>query len=111
MKSVTIRQALQRVADYPEPNTDVYLQLPAHELICRTLFQIANRPDPSVRGSMTRANTARKIILDRLGGRRRSGTRPVSSLAAELDFIDLTGVEVASGPAEETAPDEDQGSD
>ena len=31
-----------------------------HELIARTLFDIANKPDANVRGSMTRANKARQ---------------------------------------------------
>lgn len=105
MKSMTIRQALQHVANYPEPITDEVLQIPAYELISRTLFEIANRPDHRVRGSVTRSNTARKMILDRLGGRRRAGTKPVTNLEVELDFIDLTGVggEITNGEPEPEA--------
>ena len=76
MKGVTIRQALQHVADYPEPVTDEVINTHVHELVCRTLFDIANRPDAGVRGSMTRANRARKMVLDRMAGRRRAGTKP-----------------------------------
>jgi hypothetical protein len=71
MKPVSIRQALQHVADYPEPVDDVVLNMPVHECVARALFDIANRPDQSVRGSMSRANKARKMIMDRLAGKRR----------------------------------------
>lgn len=91
MKPVTIRQALQHVADYPEPVDDVVLNMPVHECIARALYDIANRPDQSVRGSMSRANKARKMIMDRLGGKRRTGTKPVSGVGEELEFHDLTG--------------------
>ena len=101
MKSVTIRQALQQVADYPEPLTDEVIQMPTHELMARALFDIANRPDASVRGSMARANKARKMILDRMAGKRRAGTRPVVKDNADIEFVDLTGGVIESGPAEE----------
>ena len=51
MKNVTIRQALQHVADFPQPLDDEVLQMPVYELVARSLFDIANRPDASVRGS------------------------------------------------------------
>lgn len=95
MASVTIRQALQQVADYPEPVTDEVIQMPTHELMARALFDIANRPDASVRGSMARANKARKMILDRLAGKRRAGTRPAVRTENEIQFIDLTGGELS----------------
>jgi hypothetical protein len=82
---------LQHVADYPETVDDVVIAMPVHELIARTLFDIANRPDASERGSMSRANRARKMIFDRLGGKRRAGTRPVSGVSEEIEFFDLTG--------------------
>jgi hypothetical protein len=91
MKPVSIRQALQHVADYPEPVDDVVLNMPVHECVARALFDIANRPDQSVRGSMSRANKARKMIMDRLAGKRRTGTKPVSGVADEIEFLDLTG--------------------
>jgi hypothetical protein len=90
MKVVTIRQALQQVADYPVMLDDEIITHPVHELVCRTLFDIANRPDASSRGSMTRANKARKMILDRLVGKRRAGSHPATRTEQALDFIDLT---------------------
>ena len=98
MKSTTVKQALQYVADYPEPLDGVGIQMPAHEAIARILFDIANRPDASVRGSMTRANLARKLILDRLTGRRRAGTTPATNVEVEVEFVDLTGGGVLDVP-------------
>jgi hypothetical protein len=91
MKNVTVRQALQFVADYPEPLTDEVIQMPTYELVARTLFDIANRPDASVSGSMAKANKARRIILDRLVGRRRAGSHPATRTTTNIDFVDLTG--------------------
>jgi hypothetical protein len=96
MKQVTIRQALQQVADFPVPVTDEVVNTPVHELVARTLFDIANRPDQAVRGSMTKANRARKMILDRMAGRRRSGTKPPVPKNSSLEFRDLTGGELSA---------------
>lgn len=90
MKAVTIRQALQNVADHPVISTDEVIQLPVHELVCRNLFEIANHPDAAQRGAMVRANKARKMILDRLVGRRRAGSHPATRTEVTIDFIDLT---------------------
>jgi len=91
MKIVTIKQALQHVADNPIPKTDDMLSLPAHELVSRTLFEIANGVQVSERGSLTRANVARNMILTRLVGKRRTGSHPATSHREELEFVDLTG--------------------
>jgi hypothetical protein len=88
---VTIRQALQNVADNPVMLTDEWIQVPVHELVARALFDIANRPDANQRGSMARANKARKMILDRLVGKRRAGSHPATKVQVEIEFIDLTG--------------------
>ena len=90
MREVTVRQALQFVADNPVPRTTEVLQMPAHELICRELFDIANNPDASVRGSMTKANKARRLIFDRLVGRRAAGTAPAARTTEAIEFVDLT---------------------
>lgn len=97
MKHVSVRQALHKVADYPVMLEEDVLQVPAHELVSRTLFDIANRPDPMVRGSMTRANKARKILMDRLVGRRRAGTHPATRNHVAVEFIDMTGAELEAG--------------
>jgi hypothetical protein len=89
----TVRQALQHVANYPEPVNDDNLDWPAHELVARTLFDIANRPDHSVPGAPAKANRARKIIMDRLDGKRRAGTRPLRPTGESLLIRDLTGRE------------------
>ncbi len=94
MKQVTVRQALQNVADYPRMIDDEIIQVPAHELIARTLFDIANRPDASVRGSMSKANKARRMILNRLVGKRRAGSHPATRNEVEVEFVDLTGKQV-----------------
>lgn len=103
-KHVTIRQALQNVADFPAPQTDEVVNMHVHELVARTLFEIANRPDASVRGSMARANKARKMILDRLVGKRRAGSHPATRSEIPIDFVDLAAAPV---PIEEgEKPDE-----
>ena len=91
MKIVPIRQALQHVADNPELNTDEIIALPAYELIARTLFEIANGGQASQRGSLTRANVARTMIFDRLGGRRKAGSHPATRKTDAIEFVDLTG--------------------
>jgi hypothetical protein len=90
MKPITIRDALQRVADNPIMREDELIQVPVHELVCRNLFEIANKPDANARGSMTRANKARKMILDRLVGKRRAGSHPATRTEVSIDFVDLT---------------------
>lgn len=90
MKIVTIKAAMQNVADHPDIDSDEIVQMPVHELVCRTLFDIANRPDAAQRGSMARANKARKMILDRLVGKRRAGSHPATRAEVSIDFVDLT---------------------
>lgn len=87
---VSIREALQKVADHPEYTTDALIDVPVHELVARTLFDIANSPDTKVRGSLSRATRAQKIIMDRLVGLRKAGTNPVAQAEAGLQFVDLT---------------------
>ena len=91
MKIVTIKQSLQQVADNPQPRTDDLLSLPSHELVARTLFEIANGAKMGERNSLSRANVARNMILTRLVGRRRAGSHPATEVKVELEFIDLTG--------------------
>jgi hypothetical protein len=100
MKHVTIHQALQNVADNPLMSTDELIQVPVHELVARALFEIANKPDAANRGSMTRANKARKMILDRLVGKRRAGSHPATRVEVPIEFVDLTGGAI-DGPAPE----------
>jgi hypothetical protein len=102
MAHTTIQQALQRVADHPHPETDNALQTPTHELVCRSLFDIANNPDAKVRGSMARANRARKLIFDRLVGKRKPGTHPATRVGgAEVEFVDLTSHQLEGGKVDE----------
>jgi hypothetical protein len=104
MKPVTIRQALQQVADYPAMVDDDLLQKPMYELVARSLFDIANRPDASVRGSMARANKAREMILVRMVGKRRAGSHPATREVVQVEFIDLTGGGEIGEPAEGVQP-------
>jgi uncharacterized membrane protein (UPF0127 family) len=91
VKIVTIQQALQQVADHPQMTTDNLLELKVHELVARSLFEIANNPRIKERGSMTRANAARHMIFTRLVGRRRAGSHPATKTKIEVDFVNLTG--------------------
>lgn len=96
MKQVTIRQAMQHVADNPEMRTDDLISLPAHELVIRTLFEIANSAEVKKRGSLSKANTARTMIFNRMVGRRRAGSHPATHVKVELEFQDLTGGSIES---------------
>ena len=100
-KSVSIRAALQHVADSPMVGTDRILDTPAHELVCRTLFDIANGADLGDKASLSRANNARKLILERLVGKRRQGTHPATKQTVELEFEDLTQSQVGAGNDDE----------
>ena len=91
MQKRTVREALQYVADYPQPLDDEILMMHTGELIARTLFDIANKPDANVKGSLPRANKARKMIMDRLAGRRRAGAASHQSAGGRLEVPDLTG--------------------
>lgn len=97
MQKRTVREALQFVADYPQPIDDEVITMHTGELIARTLYDIANKPDASQRGSMTRANKARKLIMDRLAGRRRAGTQPHQKQVVRLRMNDLTGGAITDG--------------
>lgn len=90
MAEVTVRAALQHVADHPVMDTDVMLDVRVHELVCRTLFEVANTPDGSVRGGLSRANKARRMLMDRLVGKRAPGTAPAARTDEEIEFVDLT---------------------
>ena len=94
MKVVTIRQALQHVVDNPTLKSDDLIGLPAHELVARTLFEIANGAKMNDRNSLARANVARNMIFLRLVGRRRAGSHPATEKKVELKFVDLTGGEL-----------------
>lgn len=88
---MTIQQALQHVVNNPELETDDLLNVPISELICRTLFDVANSPSMHDRKSMARANTARTVIFHRLVGRRKNGSHPATRTRSQLEFHDLTG--------------------
>ena len=98
---VTIKQALQHVADNPTVDMDRMLDLPTHELVSRTLFSIANGADLADKSSQSRANVARKLIFDRLVGKRRAGTSPATRAQAGLEFHDLTNAEVGNVRADD----------
>ena len=89
-RRMTVAQALDWVSRHPEPATDDFLELPVYELVCRSLFDIANHPDQKQRGSLQRSNKARKLIFTRLVGTRRPGTHPAQQRKDRLEFHDLT---------------------
>lgn len=95
MQKRTVREALQHVADYPGSVDDDVILMHTGELIARTLYDIANKPDANVRGSMARANKARLLIMNRLAGKRRAGTAPHQKEVVRLRMTDLTGGEIS----------------
>jgi hypothetical protein len=94
MRSMSIRQALQHVVDHPELETDEMLVLPVHELVCRTLFEIANNPMTGKPRDASKANAARTLIFDRMVGKRAPGSHPATKQRASVEFVDMTGKEV-----------------
>ena len=90
-RPVSVQQALQYVARNPSPRSDDMLQTPAHELVSRALFTVANSVDLSVRGSAARSNKARSLLMNRLEGKRGAGTAPVRESSNAVEFHDLTG--------------------
>ena len=93
MAHTSIRQALQRVAA-GKIFSDAPIEAPVHELVSLALFDIANHPDPKVRGTMRRATRAQKIILDRMVGKRLPGSNPAAKKNVEINFVDLTVSEI-----------------
>lgn len=91
MRTTTIRQALQYVADNPELNTEELISVPVNELVARTLFEIANTVTPLQSRTLSRANRAREMILLRLGGKRKAGSHPATRRKNEIKFVSLTG--------------------
>lgn len=89
--TVTIQQALQMVANNPTLDTDDLLNTPVHDLVCRTLFEIANGVRTNEPRSLSKANVARKMIFDRMAGRRRAGSHPATKQTVAITFADLTG--------------------
>ena len=88
---VTIQQALTRVSEKWESARDMdMIATPVYELIGFTLFDIANSGDARVRGSIRRSTRAQKIIMNRMVGLRRPGSRPVTRETDGLEFVDLT---------------------
>lgn len=97
MRKLTVQEALQYVADYPVPVDDEVITMHTGELIARTLYDIANKPDANVRGSLGRANRARRLLMNYLAGRRRAGTAPHTKKVDTLHMHDLTGGEISDG--------------
>lgn len=95
-KTVSIKQALQHVADNPVLKTDVLLEVRAHELVARTLFEIANGARAGDVRSQQRANAARELIFTRLVGKRRAGSHPATRSEVAIQIVDLTQREVSS---------------
>ena len=93
-KHKSVYEALKFASEHSEPSTEDPIQMPVYEAVARKLFQIANSPNPKVRGSEARAIRAQKIILDRLVGRRAPGTAPAQSETDEIEFVDLTMGEI-----------------
>ena len=88
---VTIQQALTRVSEKWESARDMdIIGTPVYELIGFTLFDIANSGDARIRGSIRRSTRAQKIIMNRMVGLRRPGSRPITRENDGLEFVDPT---------------------
>ena len=88
---VTIQQALTKVSEKWEAARDMgMIATPVYELIGFTLFDIANSGDARISGSIRRSTRAQKIIMNRMVGLRRPGSRPITRENDGLEFVDLT---------------------
>ncbi len=88
---VTIQQALTKVSEKWEAARDMdIIGTPVYELIGFALFDIANSGDARIRGSIRRSTRAQKIIMNRMVGLRRPGSRPITRENDGLEFVDLT---------------------
>lgn len=100
MKIISIQKALKGAADNPADSDDNRLDMPIHEHIAHKLWDIANYPNHTKRGSMRRATRAQKIIMDYMVGLRKPGSLPLSKKGGEIEFVDLTaGI---PGPADDS---------
>ena len=90
MKAKSVQESLQYVATHPAESVEPTVDIPTWEILGQILFEIANSPNPRVRGSMGRATKAQKIIADRLTGRRRPGTHPAQVHDEQIELADLT---------------------
>mgnify|MGYP003450424712 CR=1 FL=1 len=74
MKSKTVQEALAFVSRHPI-TTSAPIDLPVWELVARQLFEKAYTVG-GTKQTQKDANTAQKMIFDRLVGKRRTGTHP-----------------------------------
>lgn len=93
MAYVSIRQALQAYTDNPRV-AEITVETKVYEAIPQILFDIAKHPNAKVRGGMSKATRAQKMILDRRVGTRRPGTNPVVMKKESVEFHDLTTAEI-----------------
>lgn len=90
-KNISVRKALDIVSKEPANNLyDVTLDTPVYLIISRILFDMANDPNPSVKGAMGRANQAQRMISLRTAGVRPAGTVPLTGEVETIEFLDLT---------------------
>ena len=90
MKHKSIASALKYVSEHSDAPVEITLDMPMWEVVCRELFDIANRPNHKVRGANSRATKAQKLIYSRMAGKRRPGTHPAQTKVEEIEFKDLT---------------------
>ena len=88
-KHKDIRSALSYVASHPQLKADP-IDSPVWELVARALFEVANNPNPKVRGSLARSTRAQRMISRRLVGLRRPGSHPAVHRNDKISFVDLT---------------------
>ena len=88
MSHVTVKQALEKAA--AGPMLVAPIDAPVSELVARTLYDISNIVPDNRKATLARANRARRIIFDRISGRRRAGTAPAVKQSTAITFVDLT---------------------
>lgn len=90
MKSKSVQESLEYVAQHPPASFEPTVDMPVWEVLGQLLYLIANSGNPRNKGSVARATRAQKMIWDRKVGRRRPGTHPATVSDEAIEFEDLT---------------------
>ena len=89
MKHKSVKEALEYVARHPTPPAIPPLAMPIWELVARQLFEAAGHIGGN-KNQMKVTNAASKIILDRVVGRRKTGTHPAVAQKQQVTIADFT---------------------
>lgn len=88
VKHKSVKEALEYVSRHPSPTTDP-INMPVWELIARQLYETAHQAG-GTRTQIKSTAAAQKMILDRVVGKRRTGTHPAVRKEEKVLLADFT---------------------